>query len=315
VPVAQAEASRDRMRALMQDDYAYAPPRRGEIREAYILSIEDERMIVDLPQTKRDGVVTSRDLELLDSSYRASLHVGDCVPVCILRSSDRSGYVVVSIKQGLSRQDWLRAEQLARSRQVVEAEVTGFNRGGVVISFGHLRGFVPNSHLGMPFRRTHEAKADLVGKTLSLVVLEVEQRRRSLILSAREAQQMRRKQLLEELQAGQIRTGIVDGLVSYGAFVDLGGLTGLIHISELDWSYVRHPSEVLQVGDELEVLILSVDRERQRVSLSRKGLLPPPQTPPVPDAEEWGILERAGTAVHLPDWVQLQMSAPSAVDA
>jgi small subunit ribosomal protein S1 len=299
VDAAQAEAWRDEMRALMQDDYAYAPPRKGKVCEAYILSMDEEQIIVDLPQAKRDGVVPTRDLELLEASYRASLHVGDRVPVYILRSSDRSGYVVVSIKQGLRYQDWLRAEELARSGRVVKAEVTDFNRGGVVVSFGQLRGFVPNSHLGMPFRRTHEAKPDLVGKTLSLVVLEVEQQRRSLILSARGAQSMRRKQLLEELQEGQVRTGVVDGLVPYGAFVDLGGLTGLIHISELDWDYVKDPSEVLRMGDEVEVQVLSVDRERQRVSLSRKSLLPPPQPSPPPDRGEWGIVWGIGTPAML----------------
>jgi small subunit ribosomal protein S1 len=111
---------------------------------------------------------------------------------------------------------------------------------------------------------------------LTLTVLEVDQRRRRLILSERAANRRRRQKLLEGLREGDVRTGIVRNLVSYGAFVDLGGVDGLIHISELDWSHVDHPSDVLAVGDELEVRILSVDRERERIELSRKSLLPDP---------------------------------------
>jgi small subunit ribosomal protein S1 len=170
---------------------------------------------------------------------------------------------------------------LAEGEEVCEVTVTAANRGGVVVKFGRLRGFVPASHLasiprGLRGERLQQAKADLVGKTLSLMVLEVEPRRQRLIFSERKAQRWQRQRLLDELTEGDVRTGAVRNLVDFGAFVDLGGIDGLIHISELDWKRVKHPREVLSVGDVLEVYVLSVDRERMRIGLSRKRLLPDP---------------------------------------
>jgi small subunit ribosomal protein S1 len=124
--------------------------------------------------------------------------------------------------------------------------------------------------------RLHQAKSALIGQPLSLVVTEVDKRRRRLVLSQRAADWRKRLQLLEELTKGEIRTGIVRKLVNFGAFVDLGGIDGLIHVSELDWKYVTHPREVLRVGDEVEVYVLNVDREHERVGLSRKRVLPDP---------------------------------------
>jgi small subunit ribosomal protein S1 len=144
-----------------------------------------------------------------------------------------------------------------------------------------LRGFVPNSHLtaiprGLRDERLAEAKSALIGRTIHLVVIEVEQKRRRLVLSERKAGNQRREQMLEALAEGEVRNGTVTSLVKFGAFVDLGGVDGLIHISELDWKHVEHPREVLQVGDTVEVQVLRVDREKSRIGLSRKRLLPDP---------------------------------------
>ena len=264
------------MATWLDSAHEYSRPRSGEVHEAIILSISEDGVIVDLSKAKRDGLVPSGDFDSLDDGYRGRLEVGDHVPVRILRGISRDEQILVSMKQGLRQQDWLRAQELLDNQELVEAEVTGSNRGGVVVSFGRLRGFVPNSHLARGRSRKPENKAQLVGQTLSLVVLEVNQRRRRLVLSERNADFQRRQELLMELEEGQVRTGIVRNLVRYGAFVDLGGLDGLIHISELDWRYVKHPSEVLSVGDEIDVRILKVDRERERVGLSRKQLLPNP---------------------------------------
>ncbi|MGD2179354.1 MAG: S1 RNA-binding domain-containing protein, partial [Anaerolineae bacterium] len=187
----------------------------------------------------------------------------------------------VSVHQGLAQQDWLRAEELLEDGETSRAEVIDVNSGGVLVGFGRVRGFVPNSHLsslppGLRGTRLQETKSDLIGRELTLAVLEVDQRRRRLVLSERAANQRHRQKLLEGLTEGDVRVGIVRNLVSYGAFVDLGGVDGLIHISELDWRHLDHPSDVLSVGDELEVKILSVDQERERIGLSRKCLLPDP---------------------------------------
>jgi small subunit ribosomal protein S1 len=269
-----------RFSTLIESDYDYTRPRRGQVRQAVVLSVSDSDVIVDLG-VKRDGIVPRRDLELLDDAYRNSLQAGDHVPVCILTASGRQGGLIVSLNQGLAGQDWLRAKEVLESGEICQAKVTDVNRGGVIVPFGRLRGFVPNSQLlsvarGLRGDRLRLAKVDLLGQVLSLAVIEVHQRQRRLVLSERVADRRRRQQLLEELMEGEVRTGIVCNLVDFGAFVDLGGVDGLIHISELDWRHVTHPSEVLSVGDEVEVYVLSVDRERERIGLSRKRLLPDP---------------------------------------
>jgi len=266
--------------ALLESDYDYTRPRRGQVRQAVVLSVREDEVIVDLG-TKRDGFVPRRDLELLDDAYRTRLQSGDRVPVCVLDTSGHRGELVVSLNQGLRQQDWLRADECLESGEICEAQVTGVNRGGVIVPFGRLRGFVPNSQLesvprGSSGDRLRQAKSGLVGQTLSLAVIEVDQRRRRLVLSERVAGRRSRRQLLEVLTEGEVRTGVVRNLVEFGAFVDLGGVDGLIHVSELDWRHVTHPSDVLSVGDEVEVYVLSVDRERERIGLSRKRLLPDP---------------------------------------
>jgi len=150
-----------------------------------------------------------------------------------------------------------------------------------VVSLGRLRGFVPNSHLtsiprGLSGERLREHKSGLVGKTLLLAVIEANLRSQRLVLSERKARRAQRKRLLDGLTEGDVRTGTVRSLVDFGAFVDVGGVDGLVHISELDWKRVARPSEVLSVGDVIEVYVLRVDRERERIGLSRKRLLPDP---------------------------------------
>lgn len=301
------DEQRKRLAALIQSDaYDYTRPRRGEVREAVILVIGDNDITVDMGG-KRDGIIPPTDIELLDDEeYYASLQVGDHIPVVILKTWGRSdGAIAVSLNKGLRHKDWLRAQDLLDSGEVIEGEVTEFNRGGVIVPFGPLRGFVPNSHLtsiprGWRGKRLKEAKADLIEKTLSLVVIEVKQRKRRLVLSERVANRRKRQQLLTELTEGEVRTGIVCNLVDFGAFVDLGGLDGLLHISELSWKHVTHPKEVLNVGDEVEVYVLNVDRERKRIGLSRKRLLPDPWHHVIETLHKGDVVE--GTVTNVVDF-------------
>lgn len=290
--------------ALLESEYDYTQPRRREIRQATIISIGESQVIVDLG-AKRDGIVASRDLDLLSEEYRNSLQVGDVVPVFVLDTSDRQEGVIVSLNRGLTQQDWLRADKMLESKETCEAEVIAVNRGGVVVRFGRLRGFVPNSHLtsvrrGLRGDRLEQIKSELVGQTLSLVVIEVDGRRRRLVLSERVASRQNRKQLLEELTTGEVRNGVVRNIVDFGAFVDIGGVDGLIHVSELDWQRVNHPSDVLSVGDEIQVYVLSVDRERKRIGLSRKRLLPDPWPLVTEFLEEGEIV--SGTITNVVDF-------------
>ncbi|MBN1955580.1 MAG: S1 RNA-binding domain-containing protein [Anaerolineae bacterium] len=277
----ESEATTDRRRLamLIRSEYDYDRPRRDQVREAVVLAVGEKDLLVDLG-AKRDGFVPPQDLELVDEAYLADLQVGDRIPVVIMKGRGPEG-IRVSLNLGLKKQDWLRAQDFLDSGEIWEGKVTELNRGGVIVPFGQIRGFVPNSHLtsiprNLRGSKLHDVKARLMGKTLSLLVIEVDQRRRRLILSQRMASNRLRQQLLKELREGDVRTGVVASIVDFGAFVDLNGMDGLIHISELDHQHVDHPSKVLNVGDEVEVYVLNIDRERKRIGLSRKRLMPNP---------------------------------------
>jgi small subunit ribosomal protein S1 len=261
-------------------------------------------MVVDLG-VKRDGIVPCRDLRALGKDYRSSLRPGDRVPVSIVDASEFRDEIIVSLKWGLQERDWLRAEELLRSGASCEAKVIEPNRGGLVVQFGRLRGFVPNSHLasvprGLSKDRLRRAKSSLVGQTLSLTVIEVGRKRGSLVLSERDVSYRERRQLLDTLSVGEVRTGVVRNITDFGVFVDLGGLDGLIHISELDWRYVVHPGDVVSVGETVEVYVLDIDRKRERISLSRKRLRPDPW-PTVTEGLSMGqIVEGTVTRIGVP---------------
>lgn len=265
------------------DQHDYDSPQVGDIRKGIIVSINTQGVIVDLG-LKRDGLVPTSDLNKLEPDEREALQVNDEIFVYVL-NTDKPDSLVVSIHLARLNQDWIRAEELLESKEIIEAEVIGYNKGGAIVPFGRLRGFVPISHLvdiasGMGERRRQQRLAQLRGETLPLRVIEVNRRRRRLVLSQREAQKewdaKRRAELIEELEEGEVRTGTVTGLRDFGAFVNLGGADGLIHISELAWHRVDHPREILNIGDEIEVFVMRVDEDSQRISLSRKKILPNP---------------------------------------
>jgi small subunit ribosomal protein S1 len=265
------------------DQHDYQLPKVGEIRKGIIVAINEQDVIVDLG-LKRDGLVPPTDLSKLDPEERANLQVNDEIDVYVLNTSEPDA-LQVSINLARLNQDWIEAEKLMESGELYEGEVIGYNKGGAIIPFGRLRGFVPASHLkdltpGMGDRKRQQRLAKLRGEKLPLKIIEVDRRRRRLVFSQREAQkeweEIRKKELLDSLEEGSVLTGRVSGLRDFGIFVDLGGADGLVHISELAWHRVDHPREVIRVGDEIEVYVLRLDREDQRISLSRKRLLPNP---------------------------------------
>ncbi len=269
--------------AQLLDEHDYYRPTVGDIRTGTIVAISDQGIIVDLG-LKRDGLVQPSDLDELDPEERDSFKLSDEIPIYI-EETNRPDRLLVSIQKARLNQDWIRAQELMESSEIVEAPVIGYNRGGVIVPFGNLRGFVPASHLvelrrGMDDRQRQQAMSKMRDEVLPLKVIEVNRQRKRLVLSQREAQQewqeARKRELIEKLSSGDIVKGRVSGLRNFGAFVDLGGADGLIHISELAWHRVNHPREVVKVGDEIEVYILSLDKEEQRIALSRKRLLPNP---------------------------------------
>jgi len=268
----------------MAAEYDYVHPVRGDIRKGQILTVSPNEVLVDIG-AKTDAVVSNRDLETMNSEEFAQLKPGKEINVYVVRSDDREGGLIVSINLARAYEDWIRAQELMESGEIINITVTGHNKGGVVGSFGSIQGFIPASQITtLRPRGQHDQDgsdlAELVGKELPVKVIEVNRRRRRLILSERAAQREwrahQRERLLSELRDGEVRTGTVSNLCDFGAFVDLGGIDGLVHISELSWEHVNHPRDVLRVGQEVQVEILRVDRERQRIGLSLKRTQPDP---------------------------------------
>ena len=274
------------MGRLLQEGYDYKRPRRGDIRRGVVLSVSPKGAVLDLG-LKRDGFVSVADLQRLGQDTAASIQVGDGVPAFILKPEGRDGNIPVSLYRARREQDWLEAKELLANGEVWEGEVTGYNKGGLVVPFGRVRGFIPASQIDrFPRRLEPEERqsrlAALVGQRLPLKVIEVDRRRRRLILSERAGQRAwrwkQRQRLLNELCEGDVVRGTVSALRNFGAFVDLGGADGLAHISELSWGRIRHPREVVRVGDEVDVYVLRLDHERNRIGLSLKRLQPDPWT-------------------------------------
>lgn len=270
--------------ADLVDDFQYKPLKAGDTRDGIIVSITPTEILVDVG-AKSEGFVHQREMERLGKEYLDSLSVGDSVVVYVVRPEDRDGNIVLSLSRAQQERDWRDAEALLESGDVFESAVIGFNRGGVICRVGKVRGFIPASQLVTKGEAKGDANeetryASMVGKSLWLKVVELDRKRNRLILSERLAQRERRRgrkdELLSELKKGDVRKGRISSLAKFGAFVDLGGADGLIHLSELSWSRVNHPNEVIQVGDEVQVYVLNVDRDRKRIGLSLRRLEPEP---------------------------------------
>lgn len=266
--------------ALLEASFAEEMPERGDIVTGTIVSVDNQGLIVSVDGMKRDGIVLRRDLERMNAEP-SQFHVGDEIDIMILRMEDDEGNLLLSLSQAQQTEDWKRAEELLTAEGVFEGIVGDANRGGLIVPFGNLRGFVPASHvLDLPRGLSEDDRKlrmmRMVGQTISMRVIEVNRKRRRLVFSQRDAQRGNREQrkevLLDQLHEGETRTGVVSGLRDFGAFVDLGGADGLIHISELAWHRVNHPREVLKVGDEVQVYILRLDSEGKRIGLSLKRL-------------------------------------------
>ena len=264
----------------------YQPPKRGDIRTGVVLEKNERGLVVDIG-SKREGLVPAEDLTRLDAEICAGIQVGTTVQAFVLRTEDREGHPVLSIHQAHLYEDWLKAEQMMESGELYEGEVADYNRGGLIVMFGKIRGFVPASQtVGLPRRLRAEERRQrleaMIGQRIGIKIIEVDRQRRRLIFSQRRAlrawQERQREMIMSQLTEGETQRGRVTDITSFGAFVDLGGADGLIHVSELSWSRVDNPGQVLKIGDEIDVYILSVDRERKRIALSLKKLQPDPWT-------------------------------------
>jgi small subunit ribosomal protein S1 len=272
--------------AYLDNGYDYQTLKRGDIRNGVVIDINDHGLVVDVGY-KREGFVPAEDLTRLDEDVRAGIAVDSNVSVFVLRPENRDGHPILSIHQAGLYKDWIEAEQMMEDGGLYEGEVAGYNRGGIIVKFGKIRGFVPASQIvGLPRRLREDQRRQrmeaMIGQKIGLKIIEVDRRRRRLIFSQRRAlrawQEKQRNNVMAELVKGETRRGKVTSITNFGAFVDLGGADGLIHVSELSWGRVDNPRQVLKVGDELDVYVLDVDRQRKRIALSLKKLQPDPWT-------------------------------------
>ncbi len=268
----------------LEEDLDFDLPGRGELREGIIVEIRPSELLVNVG-SKRDGVVPQSDLARLDPEFVKSLHEGQTVDVVISRQPDDESIFLLSMADALQQRDRITAQELLENGEITTHTVAGYNKGGLTVEFNHLRGFVPASHIvDMPRNLSEEQRrAELesrIGQSMRLKVIEVERRRRRLVMSEslaeREFQAQRREELFRTLNVGDVIQGEVRSLRPFGAFVDVGGADGLLHVSEIGWMPLNHPREALEVGQTIEVQVIRVDPDNQRIALSRKRLLPNP---------------------------------------
>lgn len=269
--------------ALLEQSLAENQLERGEIKTGTILAVDYHGLIVDIGW-KHDGIVSRQDVERMGMSM-SDFQAGNEIDVTVVRLDDMDGNLVLSASQARQNEDWKLAEKLQENDEPWTGEVAAANKGGLIVPFGNLRGFIPASHVvDLPRGLNEDDRLkhleSMVGKEISIKVIEVNRKRRRLVFSQRNAERetrnARKEVLLSELKEGDVREGVVSGLCDFGAFVDLGGADGLIHISELAWHRVRHPGEVVNVGDKVTTYILHLDDNGKRIGLSLKRLQPNP---------------------------------------
>lgn len=282
-----ANSAEHPMNFLLAEDFSFSFPRAGELVEGQVVANLNNTVLVDIG-AKSEGIILNSEVESLDSVMRERLAVGNSVSVIVVDPENQDGNMILSYVKAVEEEDWSMAQSYLESQDTYETAIIGFNKGGLLVQFGTIRGFVPMSLLG-PQRRSNvsrlspeEQLRSNINEKLIARVIEVDRSRNRLILSERAAQKeiraAEKANLLSELQIDEVREGKVVNLADFGAFVDIGGLEGLVHVSEMSWQRIGHPSEVLNVGDVIQVMIIKVDLDRGRVALSIKRLEDDPWT-------------------------------------
>jgi small subunit ribosomal protein S1 len=291
----------DNMASLLeQEGLGIDFPKAGETRQGVIASISQNQILVSVG-AKSEGIITGREFDMIPSEELQKLEVGQQVPVFVITPEDSQGNLVLSLMRALEEQSWQRAEDLLKSKESYQSTIRGYNKGGLIVPVEGLNGFVPASQISLSRRAglsgdTPEKRwATMMGDAIDVCVIEVDRERRRLILSERaastETRESVKERILSELTEGDIRTGRVTSLADFGAFVNINGADGLVHLSEISWDRIQHPSEVLKVGQEVKVRIISVDRDKKRIGLSIRQLLEDPWVDRISKYEVGQLLE------------------------
>jgi small subunit ribosomal protein S1 len=268
------------MEALMESDTGLEFPSQGEIRTGVIASVSPSQILVSVG-AKSEGVIMGRELDQIPSEEREAFEVGQEIPVYVVNPEDQYGNVVLSYVRAREAMGWDVVEKLQESGDAFDGIVEGYNKGGLIVLVHGLRGFVPASQIGMVRRAevqgdTPDRWAKQIGEEISVRIIEVDRDRRRLILSERaanpETRQSIKERVIDELEEGKTYTGRVTSVADFGAFVNINGADGLVHLSEVSWERVQHPNEVVNIGDEVKVKVISIDRDKKRIGLSIKAL-------------------------------------------
>ncbi|MFZ5887362.1 MAG: 30S ribosomal protein S1 [Chloroflexota bacterium] len=256
-------------------------PQAGEIRKGHIASISPSQILISIG-AKSEGVVSGKELEQLSAKEREALQVGQEVYVYVLSAEDSNGNVVLSLKRAQDEISWEKVEKHLEENSVIDSKIIGFNKGGLIASVEGLRGFIPSSQVSALRRMQSTGETPeqrwqkMVGEPISVRVIEVDRERRRLILSEKaaspETRQSIKERVLEELQEGEVYTGRVTSIANFGAFININGADGLVHLSEISWEHIEHPREALEVGQEVKVKVINIDREKKRIGLSIRAL-------------------------------------------
>ena len=278
----QNHANNQTMESLLNEQELNVDlPQAGELHKRTIASISPSQILISIG-AKSEGVVSGRELDQLTPAEIEALSVGQEVHAFVINPEDANGNVVLSLKRAQEQISWDDVEKLITDAVVIETKIIGFNKGGLIAAVEGLRGFLPSSQIGALRRsqiagETPEQKYQkMVGQPISIRVIEVDRERRRLIVSERaasaESRQSLKERVIDELQEGQVYTGRVTSLASFGAFINVNGADGLVHLSELSWDHIDHPREALEVGQEVKVKVINIDREKKRIGLSVRAL-------------------------------------------
>jgi len=253
-------------RLLQQYDYAF---KRGEIVHGSVIALESSGALIDIG-AKTAAFLPNKEVATPYATAQTTLKPGESFDFYILFEEDEDGQLTLSLRRVQTAQNWNKLEELMNNDVVVQCKVTAVVKGGLLVDVMGLRGFIPSSHL-----RVKQPLEELVGQELPAKIINLDRQRNNIILSHRKmvAEQMaeQRKDLFSKLHEGAVVEGEVVRLTDFGAFVDLGGVDGLLPLSQMSWRWVEHPSDILSIGDTIQVEVIGIDMDKQRVSLSIKG--------------------------------------------
>ena len=260
-------------------------PQAGEIRKGHIASVSPSQVLVSIG-AKSEGLVSGKELEQLTAEEREALVVGQEVYVYVISPEDSNGNVVLSLKRAQEQISWDNVDKHLEENSVIDSKIIGFNKGGLIAAVEGLRGFIPSSQVSALRRMQSTGETPeqrwqkMIGEPISVRVIEVDRERRRLILSEKaastESRQSIKERVLEELKEGEVYTGRVTSIANFGAFINVNGADGLVHLSEISWDHIEHPREALEVGQEVKVKVINIDREKKRIGLSIRTLLDDP---------------------------------------